>query len=208
MPENKVEIILNSAEELMYKATEPNREITVDKIAKNAGIGKGSIYYYFESKDEIMDAVIERSCSAAIREFFAGIDNCVSTREKLRLLFRSILREEFFDSSKNILMALHVQEDIVMHYKMMSNVIKTVSPILSRLLREGCADGSVHTDSPDESAEMIVAMLTYLLNNSINGQDRESVYRKMKLYSQVLETCLKAEPGSFDFLTEPVLENG
>lgn len=70
MNENKIDIILNSAEELMCSMAEPNKDITVDMIAKNAGIGKGSIYYYFESKEDIFDAVIERSYSAAIRDFF------------------------------------------------------------------------------------------------------------------------------------------
>lgn len=38
---NKIDVILNSAEELMCKMESPNRDITVNMIAKNAGIGKG-----------------------------------------------------------------------------------------------------------------------------------------------------------------------
>ncbi len=204
MSEKKIEIILNSAEELMCSMTEPNKDITVDMIAKNAGIGKGSIYYYFESKDEIIDAVIERSYSAAIRQFFAKTENCSNTFEQLKELFRSFLHKEFLDSSKNVLIALHVQEDIVLHYKMMTTAIKVISPILSRILTEGCKDGSIHTDTPKESAEMIIAMLTFLLNNSFFSDDDESMLKKLKLYAQILETCLKAEPGSFDFLFAPI----
>ena len=55
--ENKYELILDSARELMCKESS-SADITVDMIAKNAGIGKGSIYYYFKSKDEIIDEVI------------------------------------------------------------------------------------------------------------------------------------------------------
>lgn len=204
MNENKIDIILNSAEELMCSMAEPNKDITVDMIAKNAGIGKGSIYYYFESKEEIFDAVIERSYSAAIRDFFSTISNCSTTFEKLKLLFRSILREEFLDKSKNVILSLHVQDDIVLHYKMMMTAIKTVSPILTKLLIEGQNDGSIHTEAPKESAEMIVAMLTFLLSNYFFPSDNESMYRKLKLYAHVLETSLKAKPGSFDFLFSPV----
>lgn len=200
MSENKIDVILNSAEELMCSVTQPNKEITVDMIAKNAGIGKGSIYYYFKSKDEIVDAVIERSYSAAIREYFNDIRNCSNTFEKIKTLFRAILKEEFWDKSKNIIITLHLHDDIVIHYKLMMTAIKTVSPLLTALLAEGQSEGSIHTESPKESAEMIVAMLTFLLNSKFFPSDKESALRKMKLYAHVLETCFETPKGSFDFL--------
>ncbi|MCM1577879.1 MAG: TetR/AcrR family transcriptional regulator [Ruminococcus sp.] len=200
MPENKIDKILDSARRLMCSMEDPGKDITVDMIAKNAGIGKGSIYYYFQSKDEIIDAVIERSYSLAVREYFDNIDHCSGTLEKIKTLFRSILREEFKDSSKNVIISLNLKDDPLLHYKMMITSIRTISPILTKLLVEGVRDGSVHTDSPEESAEMIVAMLTFLLDSSFFPSDSERIYRKLRLYARVLETCLKAEKGSFDFL--------
>lgn len=206
MGENKIDVILNSAEELMCRMESPNNDITVDMIAKNACIGKGSIYYYFQSKDEIIDAVIERSYSSAIQEYFSVTNNCDSTFGKLKLLFRSIVCKEFQDNRKNVILSLHVQDDMLLHCKMMITAIKTVSPILRQILIDGTKDGSVYTETPQESAEMIVAMLTFLLNQSFFPSDNQSIYRKLKLYSQILETCLKAEPGSFDFLIQPIDE--
>ncbi|MCM1381866.1 MAG: TetR/AcrR family transcriptional regulator, partial [Muribaculaceae bacterium] len=139
---NKSDIILNSAEELMFGMANPAKDITVDMIAKNAGIGKGSIYYYFKSKEEIMDAVIERSYSLAIREYFSSADKNRGTVEKLKTLFRSILKKEFRDNSENVIVRLHLQDDLVLHHKMMITAIKTVSPILTEILEEGRANGS------------------------------------------------------------------
>lgn len=203
---SKIDVILNSAEELMCKMESPNRDITVNMIAKNAGIGKGSIYYYFESKDEIIDAVIERSYKSAIQEYFASIEKCDTTFEKIQILFRSMICKEFQDNRKNVIISLHLQDDMLLHFKMLITAIQTVSPIVEELLKEGVKDGSVHAEAPSESSEMIVAMLTFLLNQSIFPSDIQSTYRKLKLYAQILETCLKAEPGSFDFLFMP-LEN-
>lgn len=200
---NKSDIILNSAEELMCGMSNPAKDITVDMIAKNAGIGKGSIYYYFKSKEEIIDAVIERSYTLAIREYFGRADKQSGCIEKLKTLFRSMLTEEFRDSSKNVILPLHVQDDMALHYKMKITAIKTVSPILMEILAEGQAEGAIHTEAPKESAEMIVAMLTFLLDTSFFPTDNESMYRKLRLYANVLETCLKTEKGSFDFLFQP-----
>ncbi len=203
---SKIDVILDSAEELMCRMYEPNREITVDMIAKNARIGKGSIYYYFESKDDIVDAVIERSYTSAIQEYFAITANCDTTLEKVQMLFRSMVCKEFQDSQKNVILSLHVQDNMLIHCKMMITAIQTVSPILEQLLLEGVQDGSVYTETPQESAEMIVAMLTFLLNQSFFPTDYEKTYRKLKLYAKILETCLRAEPGSFDFLFTPLPE--
>lgn len=202
MKGNKIDIILNSAEKLMCTMETPNRDMTVDMIAKNAGIGKGSIYYYFQSKEEIIDAVIERSYSNAIKEYFASTEDCISTYDKIKHLFVSMIRKEFQDNSHNIITSLHIHDDIVLHYKMMMIAIKTVSPILTQIFEEGIKDGSINTEMPKESSEMIVAMLTFLLNKSFFPSDDESIYRKLKLYANVLETCLETGKGSFNFLFE------
>lgn len=198
---NKTDLILSSAEELMCSMANPAQDITVDMIAKQAGIGKGSIYYYFKSKEEIIDAVIERSYTTAINEYLDNINQQqITTTEKIKTLFRSILAKEFKDSRKNIIIPLHIHDDLLLHHKMMMTAIKTVSPILTEILLNGQQDGSIHTEAPKESAEMIVAMIVFLLDRSFFPADDESTFRKLKLYANVLETCLKTEKGSFDFL--------
>lgn len=203
MKKSKYDIIVNSAKELMCSANSP-AEITVDMIAKNAGIGKGSIYYYFKSKDEIIDAVIARSYTAAIGDFITGIINRRSTLEKLQLLFQSIIKSELRNKSTNVIRELHLQNDIITNYKLMTASLKVISPILTQLLIEGNSNGELHANYPEESAQMIVAMLTFLVDNTFFPENDESRLRKLKLYAQVLDTCLQTKPGSFDFLFSPV----
>ena len=199
MKKEKYDIIIDAARELMCSKNSSS-EITVDMIAKRAGIGKGSVYYYFSSKDEIIDAVINQCYTAAIGGFIASIKSRENTLEKLRLLFNSILGSELKDKSRNVIRELHLQNDIVTNYKLMMASIKVISPVLTELLVEGTAKGELHTEYPEESSRMIVAMLTFLLDNSFFPESNEERQRSLKLYSQVLETCLKAQPGSFDFL--------
>ena len=71
MKTDKKELIFKATEELISETS--YNDITVDAIAKKAGIGKGSVYYYFKSKDEIIYAVVERSYRRAIRDFSESI---------------------------------------------------------------------------------------------------------------------------------------
>lgn len=46
---------------------------------------------------------------------------------------------------------------------------------------------------------MIVAVLTFFLDDTIFPEDPVNVKNKLKIFARVLETCLKTEDGSFDF---------
>lgn len=201
--QDKKELIFDALEELMV--TVPYAEISVEAIAKKAGIGKGSIYYYFKSKDEILYEVIERSYRRITRDYFETIRNLpeMSAIEKIKRLFISTVKKEFSKTERNMLTELHILDDRDIHYKMKTIAIQEISPILTELLKEGVAEGSIRTQTPRESAEIIVAVMTLFLDETIFTDSSESVLNKLKILSNVLETCLCTEKGSFDFLFEP-----
>ena len=165
MKNDKKEQIFDAMEQLLL--TIPSGEISVDAIAKQAGIGKGSIYYYFKSKDEILSAVIERSYRRAIREYFNSISanknapTDITALEKINRLFQNLIKEDFQNNEQNLIVALHLTDDPTLHKKMKYIAVQEISPILTDLLKQGIAEGSIETDTPKESAEMIVAVLTF-----------------------------------------------
>lgn len=198
MKQDKRDLIYNALEALMCDV--PFKDISVETIAKKAGIGKGSVYYYFESKDEILDAVIERSFSRAIREYLDNIHAEKTALGRIKELFKSIIKKDFADSRRNLIVTLHLSDDLLLHSKLKELAVREISPILTVLLEQGVDEGSIKVDYPKESAEIIVTALTVFLDSS--GQDPSSVGKKLKIFAGVLETCLKTPKGSFDFLFE------
>lgn len=205
MKNDKKELILEAAQELMCKMS--GKDISVNLIAKQAGIAKGSVYYYFESKDEIIDAVVEKCYKNAIHEFFREFNSEKSALQKINLLFNSIIKSEFSNKEKNLIVNLHLSDDLVLHHKMKMIAVQEISPVLTALLRQGCAEGSIQTDYPKESAEMIVAVLTFFIDDTSFPSTTISMEYKLKFFSYCLETCLKASPGSFDFLHKQIDKN-
>ena len=61
---SKQDKILDALQELLENSD--IQKISVSDIAEKAGIGKGSIYYYFSSKNDIFGALIERSYQTAL----------------------------------------------------------------------------------------------------------------------------------------------
>lgn len=191
-------MILDAAEELM--GVMPDSDITVEHIAKKAGIGKGSVYYYFHSKDEIIDEVVVRSYKKALREYFRDIDERQTAIEKIKRLFDSMIKKEFHNNQQNLLIALNIRDNITLRNKMKMAAIETVAPVLAELLDQGIAEGTIKTDMPEESAEMIVATISFLFDTSVFPERDQKLHNKLRLLAKVLETCLRAESGSFDFL--------
>ena len=198
--EDKRELIFAATEELISEM--PYGEISVEAIAARAGIGKGSIYYYFSGKDEILELVVERCYKRAVREYLDSLSErgVISAAGKMKLLFESVIKREFSSKEKNVLHFINLNNDLSLHRILNFVAVKVISPVLAQLLRECIAEGTVTTDTPDESAEMIVAVLTFFLDDSIFPDSRERIPQKMKILAKVLESSLQTEKGTFDFL--------
>lgn len=61
------------------------KKTTMDEIAIASRKGKSSIYYYFESKEDIFQAVVEKEASMLKRELQEAIKPISDPREKLKV---------------------------------------------------------------------------------------------------------------------------
>src|SRR4030043_468976 len=60
------------------------KKTTMDEIARALKMGKSSIYYYFESKEEIFEAVVLHEADILRNELTKAIKSVESPTEKLR----------------------------------------------------------------------------------------------------------------------------
>lgn len=74
------------------------RKLTVAQVAKVAGIGKGTIYEYFENKEDIIFEIINMHIEESHKEFLETIKTIESTKEKILLCFKFVLD----DSEENL----------------------------------------------------------------------------------------------------------
>lgn len=56
---------------------------TIDDIAEQAGIAKGTIYYHFKSKNELFAFLLQDGCRLLIQQINDQLDRGGSTRERL-----------------------------------------------------------------------------------------------------------------------------
>jgi len=87
----KRERLIAAAAETIYAAGV--EKTTLADIASAAGIPLGNVYYYFKTKDALVQAVVEAHLAEA-RTMLAAIDEAYETpRERLRALFGALAQQ-------------------------------------------------------------------------------------------------------------------
>lgn len=74
------------------------RKLTVSEAAKTAGIGKGTIYEYFENKDDIVFEIININIENYHNKFIENIKDVKTTKEKIFHFYKFVLD----DSAENL----------------------------------------------------------------------------------------------------------
>lgn len=67
------------------------KNITVAQVAKTAGIGKGTVYEYFENKEDIIFEIINMHIENYHNDFLEKIKTAKTTKDKIIHLFNFVL---------------------------------------------------------------------------------------------------------------------
>lgn len=180
---NKRDLILDAMQDLMNAA--PNSSISVSDIAQKAGIGKGSIYYYFNSKNDIIEAVIERSYAIAIeksKEMVSAPDLDAFT--KMEILFRTCMEASSeLKRQEESSSFMEIQQSALTHQKFVSFLIKSLKPILSDIIRQGNIEGTISCDYPEDIAEIVLLVLIVKFDNHILPSSPQEIRQLLYAFS-------------------------
>ena len=197
--QNKRDLILDTMQSLMSQNLASTA--TVSDIAKHAGIAKGGIYYYFSSKDEILDAVLERSYSQAIEKSWSLIQSKgLDALSKVKQIFQMCFYTDIALHQKDMLTYLHLQDDLILHHKFLALTIREFTPILTEIIQQGEQEKSLHCEFPEQTSEIIVSTLVFLLDHTLFSCKDSEIPKKLHALAIMLERSMNAPEGSFDFL--------
>ncbi len=207
MPDlKKYDRILDALQQLLEDRTMQN--ISVSDIAKAAEIGKGSIYYYFPSKEAILDALIERNYEMPLttaKKLAAQTEISPFTRMAMILQACRNSSAAFLSQNKEQEKSgINAQDFAFLHQKYMNHLIAELKPALTQIIEQGIASGEIHFDYPAALAEIVLIVLAVKLNNtflSATAEDSEDTIRGLV---SLLEKGTGIPHGALNYLTLPV----
>lgn len=145
--------ILDAAERL-FVAKGFDQTSTNDILAE-VGIARGTLYYHFKSKEEILNAMIQRiteNLVAKAAEIAGQKDFPVLGRMTEMMMALNVDS----DLGHEIMEQVHKPQNALMHQKMQEGLLAGITPLITGLIEEGISQGICQTDYPKETAEMLL----------------------------------------------------
>lgn len=201
--------ILDVAQHLVY--TRGYEQMTIQDILDDAHISKGAFYHYFDSKQALLEALIGRMGEVG-EQLIKPIltDPGLNALQKLQCYFDSSMRWK--TAQKTFLIALlrgwYSDNNAIVRQKEIVAGKKIIVPLIKGVLRQGVAEGLLATPYPEQTAEVLVALILSLgdtlaeliLEGQERGADLARVEVTVAAYTYAMERVLGVAPASLKLI--------
>ncbi len=151
--------IVDTAERLFLE--HGYEETPIEMIIKEVGIAKGTFYYYFRSKDELLDELVEN-----LIEEVTGSIKRISEEEEGSPLHKIFKVSWYFRnlgvSKQKLTDYLHEDRNIHLHHRLEKKVLPVMATCYSKLIEQGNEEGIFRVKYPYETAVGMLGAANYL----------------------------------------------
>jgi AcrR family transcriptional regulator len=197
--------IINTTKTLFFQKGYDNT--TIQDIIDTLGIAKGTFYYYFKSKEDLLDEIVDLMTTELSLRLQPIIKSKKNAIEKMNDVFRisTAYKVENIELFLVILKTLYRDDNLLLRDKMFQGSIKKNSPIISKIVKQGIKEKVFNTAYPDSMGEIMIN-LGRNINEAIckaliNMQEAPEVLcdrmaQTMQMYQEMIERILGAPKGS------------
>lgn len=140
-------------------------------ISKEAGVATGTLFFYFKTKEELIDTLYRRVKSEAAQEMSRGIDKEKSAKAKLRRLGRNAAGWGMKNPAKLKFMELFAHSPFVStsaHEEGMSHFL-----FLEELVRQGIRNGEIRNVEPSGLFCLMASALSGMIAHALSTDDAD-----------------------------------
>ena len=192
-------------------------QISIQDILDEVSASRGAFYHYFDSKQALLEAVIDRMVDAGLASIEPIVEDLgLAAADKLVRVFSGIGRWKT-DRRDLILAFLDVwlsDDHAVVREKFRHKVVGRFVPMLTRIVQQGIDDGSFDVESPESTARVLMMFLQGMQEEAtdlfVARQKGEVTYEEVEAkftsYTRAFERVLGVEAGSISLIDRSILE--
>ena len=196
-PEVRRQEIMCAAQKLFERHGYENT--SVEAIIEEAAISKGAFYHYFAAKKEVLIALVEQLASDMEAHFTAivSMENLTAI-EKLKLLLRG--KEKTTLVEQPVVAMIHKPDNRELRERLNVFAIKTLAPLLAKVLEQGNDEGVFQAKTPLETTQLMLATSQFMVDSDLFEWTPEEKMKLLKTLQTTFEIAIHAKPGSLDFI--------
>lgn len=193
----------NQILDALQKLLETNdiQTISVSEIARTAGIGKGSIYYYFPSKDAILNALVERNYEKTLKTA-KNLEKQteISPFTRMAMLFQACRTASLELNRHGLITAENTPEKAFMHQKYITYLVTELKPVLTELIRQSIDNGELQFEHPAALAEIVLIVLAVKIDNTLVPSSPDEIKETIRGLIELLEKGSGNPAGVLNYL--------
>lgn len=167
---------------------------STNDILNEVGIARGTLYYHFKSKEDILEALVERYqqmivCHAKEQ---ANRKNC-SLIERIFMVVASLNLSQYSKHSEVWIQQIHKPQNAFMRQKVQTMLIKNITPILVELIQQGIDEGIFRTSVPYECMEMVLVYATTILDDNLLELTEKEQQSRVQALTMNIERMLDCQ---------------
>lgn len=190
-PEERRQEFVEAAKSLFLEKGYQNA--SVSDIVGQMGVAHGLFYYYFSSKENLLDAIIDNLVQESKNRLSTLVGKDGTPLEK----FYQFVQQMFIlKKDKPYLIGYMLQDrNRLFYHKWMQHAFREIAPLLTDIVKQGVAEGCFDTKHPREAVEFTLNGMRFFLSSNEELQG-ESLQRKIIAAGDMMERVLGAQSES------------
>jgi AcrR family transcriptional regulator len=134
---------------------------TVDDVIAKAGLSKGAFYYYFPSKDALLEALAEQMAKEALVQLDDILDDPTLNAVERLNGFLSRGRQLKAEQAPQILAMFETvfrPENVVLYHRTHAAVTAVMVPVLTSIIEQGISEGRFRVAHARTTAEIVLML--------------------------------------------------
>jgi len=206
---------LDTAQQLFF--TQGYDQTSVEAIIRKMGLSKGTFYYYFKSKEDLLDKLTCRMGDKILEEVKKIADrkdlDAVDKLNKAYTVTRNVKLENI-ELLKLLIKVLYDDRNLFFRYKIFRIFIEMLAPEFTKIIRQGVNEKLFSTPYPEEAAHLIFEIANTLsgkipaliIGLDKNPENLKKVEREFNVYENAIERIIGAKEGTIKIVNRNILK--
>ncbi|MDR3560556.1 MAG: TetR/AcrR family transcriptional regulator [Negativicutes bacterium] len=169
-------------------------ETQIGDIVKAIGVAQGTFYYYFKSKEEIVEAIVKQKLTQVIDEIESIADSKeMNALAKISSVIRRIYTGSIQDDGSLIFEYLYNDKYFYILDRIGRQFRELFSPQMQKIVDEGIQQGIFRVAYPNGAVDFIQAVIRCLVESLYKKESDENMAQRKGLAQKLIQTTLGIE---------------